>query len=217
MRKKINRFTLMELMAAMAVLTIVGALAASTFAAFLRGWERSNKIAAELREYRAIDSVADNLLRNMIPFQWLDGNNEKHYLFEGLSNEIFFTARRRNYEKDKGALVFVRLRLENGDLVALYSFYPRLQWDDDADDPEKWTKEVLATKVRNLSFLYAESDSEKTISFLDEWVEDDHHGVPLATQMLVEWESGRKERWLRRSAGSAADSVLGNRQTSDVL
>ena len=55
------------------------------------------------------------------------------------------------------------------------------------------------------------------MEFLDEWIEDDHEGIPLAVQMEVEWADGSKERWLRRTAGSAANATYGNRRNQSGL
>ena len=65
-------------------------------------------------------------------------------------------------------------------------------------------------------FLFS-ADKYGEVEFLDEWIEDDHEGIPLAVQMEVEWADGSKERWLRRTAGSAANATYGNRKNQSGL
>lgn len=92
---------------------------------------------------------------------------------------------RRTYGNDRGALLFVRLRVEDGELVAEYSSYPRLPWEDEGK--QEYAREVIAKNVRSIRFLYAEEVDEE-IEFEDTWEEDDHEAPPLAIQMTVEWE-----------------------------
>ena len=216
---KHSPFTLVEVVVAMAILVVVGTLIGTASAMFYRAYARSTEITEQMKEYIAIDQVMDQCVRNTIPFQWREKETNKiRYVFQGDPDMVIFSALRRSHANDKGSLIFVRLRLVDDKLAAEYSSYPLLPWDlEENDDPERYTREILTGNVQSVKFLYAERDSDGNIEFLDEWIEDDHNGIPLAIQIEIEWKNGHKERWLRRTAGSAANASYGNRQDQSGL
>ena len=216
--KKVS-FTLVEMVIAMAILILVGSLIGTASLIFYNAYNRTIRQTERLKEFVAIDQVMDQSLRNAIPFQWLNKEeNVKKYVFLGKVDEVIFTSLRRSHGKDQGALIFVRIRLDGTDLIAEYSSYPILPWEIEKEESNtKITREVLTGNVQAVNFLYAERDSEGEIEFVDEWIEEDHDGIPLAIQMEVEWIGGKKERWLRRTAGSAANATYGNRQNQNGL
>lgn len=189
------------------VALIIG-MASSTF---YKTYERTQKHVFMLQQYRGIDAVMDNCVRNMIPFRWpdRDDNDESVLVFDGQSDSIHFTTIRRDYGGGDGAFLFIRLKFEYGELIAEYSPYPRLPNTKYKDELE-YTREVLATSVRNVRFLYAYRNTGDTIEWMDTWDEDTYNYTPLAVQITVEWENGQLESWLRRTAGSGAYSAFGN-------
>lgn len=207
-------FTLVELVVAMAILILIGSLIGTASMIFYNAYSRSTAITEKLKEFMTIDQVMDQCVRNAVPFKWKDQDeNKDKFVFEGKVDQLLFTALRRSHANDNGGLIFVRIRLEESELIAEYSSYPMLPWELEADKSDtKFRREVLARNVMTVSFLYAERNSDGEIEFFDEWIEDDHEGIPLAIQMEVEWKDGKKERWLRRTAGSAANSAYGNRR-----
>ena len=217
---KKSPFTLVEMVVAMGILLLVATLIGTASTMFYRAYNRSVKHTEKMKEYTAIDQVMDQCVRNAIPFKWKnqDKNNQTQYIFQGDPEFVIFPALRRSHANDTGALIFVRLRLLEDQLVAEYSPYPLIPWElEENDNPERYTREVLTKNVQSISFLYAERDSEGNIEFVDEWVEDDHNGIPLAIQIEIEWKDGHKERWLRRTAGSAANASYGNRQNQSIM
>lgn len=207
-------FTLVEMIAAMAVMIFVALIIGTASMSFYNTWARAGKITSFLKSAQAIDRIADNFFRNMIPFKWKDEeDNQEKFVFEGKSDSILFTALRRSYAGDKGGLVFVKLYVENEELIAEYSAYPFLPWEEEGVHPT--TKEVICNNVESVSFLYAEKEEDEDIGmeFLEEWDEEEHEAIPLAVQMTVVWKNGRKEQWLRRTAGVSKYSTLGFRRT----
>ena len=208
-------FTLVEMIAAMAVMVFVGLIIGTASMSFYNTWARTGKITSYLKDVQALDRVSDNFFRNMIPFKWKDeeDNNSEKFVFEGKSDSMLFTALRRSHRGDKGGLIFIKLYVENEELIAEYSPYPYLPWEEEGVHPT--TREVLCSNVESVSFLYAEKDDEKDdgLDFAEEWDEEEHAAIPLAVQMTVTWKNGRQEQWLRRTAGTSKYSTLGYRET----
>ena len=210
-----HAFTLVEMVVAMAVMLMVAMIIGSAGKIFHDGYDRAVRATNRLREYTAIDRIWDGAVRNAVPFKWTDDEGESRFVFEGEPDTLMFTALRRADGDTPGALIFIRLRLEEEELVAYYSYYPRPPWDDEYDeDPDAFSREVIAANIANISFQYAEEgdSDEAEIEWFDTWDEDEHNAIPLAIRMTVEWKDGRKEYWLRRTAGSSLHSSFGRRQ-----
>ena len=210
-----HAFTLVEMVVAMAVMLMVAMIIGSAGKIFHDGYNRAVRATNRLREYTAIDRIWDGAVRNAVPFKWTDDEGESRFVFEGEPDTLMFTALRRADGDTPGALIFIRLRLEEEELVAYYSYYPRPPWDDQYDeDPDSFSREVVAANVASISFQYAEEgdSDEAEIEWFDTWDEDEHNAIPLAIRMTVEWKDGRKEYWLRRTAGSSLHSSFGYRQ-----
>ena len=209
MKHKSN-FTLVELVCAMLVMMVVALVIGTAGSSFYNGYRRSAEATAKLKERMAIDRVWDSALANMLPFKWKDDNNESRYVFEGKSDELLLTTLRRVYGNDPSALVFIRFKVDDEKLIAEYSDYPFLPWEE--DEPSAVTrKEVIAENVSHISFQYADRDDENEIEWLEEWEEEEHQNLPLAIRMTVEWKNGVKEYWLRRTCGVNYNSTFGNR------
>lgn len=212
-KKVVRRFTLIELVVAMAIMMLVAMIIGVSSSTFYNGYQRSQRASARLEEYIAIDRIWDNLIRNMVPFQWVDDEGISRFVFEGEEETLHFVALRRLYGDDPGAFLFVRLFVEDEQLVAEYADYPRVQWDE-SDEMRTWKREIIAREVKAISFQYAELDEEEDeISWEDYWEEEEHAAIPLAVRMCVEWNDGTVEYWLRRVAGAGRNTTLGNRET----
>jgi len=58
-----------------------------------------------------------------------------------------------------------------------------------------------------VSFMYAYLDNNE-LAWGNVWGEEQGTKIPLAIQMSVEWENGRVETWLRRTAGNGFKEKL---------
>ncbi len=209
-----RNFTLIEMVVAMAVMVVVAMIIGTASATFYNAYVRSARSINRLETCLAIDRIFDSLIRNAIPFKWVDDENASRFVFEGNNDSLLFTALRRTYGKDSSAILFVRLLLEDEQLIAEYSNSPILPWSE--ENEQGIEREVIAKNIAAITFEYAEFDEEEGIEWLDVWEEDEHEALPLAIRMTVEWTDGRKEYWLRRLAGIAKDSTFGQRQQSST-
>ena len=211
-------FTLMELVAAAGIMLSVAGIIAFASRSFFRALASAERVSAQLQVYLNIDQVMDGCFRNMIPFNWetTDVNDDTFQVFMGESDYIHFTTLRRSYDDVGGCLFFVRVYVDShtDELVAEYSKFPRLPWYEDDEDAMPYDREVLATDVDRISFLYAGAQ-DNTVIWLEEWNRDNYDFIPMAVQMTVEWKDGTEECWLRRTAASGGNSVYGTLQEID--
>ena len=211
-------FTLMELVAAAGIMLAVAGIIAFASRSFFRALASAERVSAQLQVYLNIDQVMDGCFRNMIPFNWEtdDVNDDTFQVFMGEQDWIHFTTLRRSYDDVGGNLFFVRVYVDDktDELVAEYSKFPRLPWYEDNDDEFPYDREVLATDVDRISFLYAGVEDD-TVIWLEEWDREQYDFIPMAVQMTVEWKDGTEEYWLRRTAASGGNSVYGALQEID--
>lgn len=215
--EKIRCFTLVELVAAMAIMIFVALIIGTASAAFYNAWRRSVRVTDRLKVRQNIDRIMDTCVRNMIPFSWKNEDDQEQVVFSGSREEIFFTARRRAAEGENSAYLFIRLKVnEKQQLVAEYHTLPRFPWQEEGTYEMK--REVLAENVLTVSFLYASLNDEE-ITWDEDWEDYDPDAlqdnqtdillIPLAVQMTVEWQDGSTEVWLRRTAAASRYSRFG--------
>ena len=208
-----NRFTLIGLVVAMAVMIVVAMIIGTAGHTFYNAYTRSLRTTRLLKTYMAIDRIWDTCVRNMVPFKWKDEDGASRFIFEGTEDTLLFTALRRAHGDDPNGLIFVKLEVENSKLVARSSFYPMRFWLEDEVTDQKIEKEILAENVKEITFEYAEMNSDGDgIEWCESWEEEEHAAIPLAVRMKVEWLDGSVEYWLRRTAGVDFKSTFGNRE-----
>jgi len=214
MNRRRSIFTLIELVVAIGILVMVATIVGMAGASFYQAYERSLRVTAKLKSFMAVDNLMDTHIRNMIPFKWKDEEGTSRLLFDGEENRIMFATLRRSYGDRPGALLFVRIFVEDEKLIAEYSPYPRFPWQEDGDESMPFTREVIAENVLQVTFSYAEKSTENSnaVDFLTEYREEENSYLPLAVMMQLEFTDGSTEQWLRRVAGVSKESSYGNRE-----
>ena len=208
---KRRAFTLVEILVAIILLAMVGVIVAGSLAAFQRSYAKVAQLAQRLERNRALDRLAEHM-RNAIPFSWPDEDDDDadRLVFEGGENELWFTCRRRAGADGNGALLFLRVYLDDDhNLKCDYRELPFLPWVDLKD--QDYHTEVIATGVERLRFRYADWNDDDEIDWLDDWDQDDEdyeNRLPPAIQLIVEYTNGETVNYLRRTAGISAFSGL---------
>lgn len=209
---KKSLFTLVELIAAMAVLALIGSASAAALAGFQRSHNKVAMLSERLERNRKLDKVAE-LMGNTIPFFWKDetDDDQEHLVFDGMEDELYFTAMRLPNNEGKGAFIFVRLYVNDDNALACdYKDTPLLPWLESEEQSNIKTV-ILAENVASLTFTYADYDDEDEIEWLEVWDQDDDEyldRLPAAVGFTVEFENGEKLSYLRRTAGLSAFSGL---------
>lgn len=194
-------FTLLEVVVATSLLTLVGMLIAMSVAGFHRSWSQGRKVSQRLERNLAIDRIAETVIRSMVPFRWYnEEEGGEELVFLGEADELWVTAQNRSYGSGS-PFRFVRIYMESGDLLCDYSCTPFLPWAELQD--QVYTTEKIASGVSALVFRYATEDDSGELEWEENWDLDDHDELPLAIQMTIEWEDGTKQRWTRRQAGTS--------------
>jgi type II secretory pathway component PulJ len=201
-------YTLLEMVIAVGIFTMVMITAAMGMVTIQKTWSSVTLQNQKIRSLQVIDSVVDSAFRNAVPFAWNDENFKSRIVFLGDSNRVTLAYRHRINNADEGGIRFISLFLDNGCLVAAYRKTPMLPWDGKTNTAQT-DREILAEKVRSISFLYAERKKDNII-WTSTWDEKSNN-IPLAIQIKVEWTNGDSEVWMRRTAGAGLRETYGVR------
>ena len=205
-------FTLMEVMIAVAIFTMVALALFGFSSGVTRSWEKITLERNRFNELLVVDRALDAIFSNAIPFMWREMDNglrtEKPFVVAGPETLRSATIHRLN-DSQEGALRFVELFVEDGELRAVYSPRPFMDWE--GIDPSWCTVSVLATGVESIAFSYADwssdvsEDWENRLFWRDEWETEDSNrkDIPLAIMATVNWEDGRNQTWIRRTVGNS--------------
>ena len=205
-------FTLVEVVVAVTIFTLVSLALFGFSAGVTRSWTQITEERSRFNELLAADRAIDAIFTHAIPFVWreMDNGTRKETPFiVAQPDALRIACIHRLNDTQEGALRFVELFVEDGQLKALYTDRPFITWEGiDA----AWQKvSVLANDVDSVSFRYADwsgdvSDEWKNRLFWrDEWETEDsgRKDIPLAILMTVTWTDGRQQSWLRRTVGNS--------------
>ena len=207
-----RQFTLLELAIAVTIFMMV-AVALFAFSGHVSSsWGSITTERNRLAELLAMDRTLDSILSNAVPFLWRereDGLVQVVPFIVAEPDVLRIAYLHRLNDTAEGALRFVELFLEDGNLKALYTDRPFINWEDIADDRKKVS--VISTGVESISFLYADFSSDvsnewrERLFWRDVWETEDSErkDIPLAIQIRVKWQDGREESWLRRTMGNS--------------
>ena len=217
--RRIRRFTLIEVLVAVAIFLLVSVALFAFSSGVSRSWEQITVERNRFGELLATDRALDAILSNSIPFMWRD-------MSDGARKEVPFVIAQpdmlriafmhRMNDTREGAIRFAEIYVEDEELRVAYTDRPFLAWED--VDPSWTSISVLATGVESVSFQYADWSGDVSqewkdrLFWRDEWETEDSgcKDIPLAIMITVTWLDGRQQCWVRRTVGNSFRERYGN-------
>ncbi|MDD3118741.1 MAG: hypothetical protein PHQ27_06155 [Victivallales bacterium] len=206
-RRRRHCFTLLEMVMALVILMVMMSTIGMTLLALQRGWHKITLAGNAVRQLQVIDRVVDIAFRNAVPFHWNNAERQEIMVFAGESDTLLLTYLHRIDRAEDGGIRFLRLLCRDHCLTAEYRRAPLLPEPAAAPNSEV---EILSEHVDHIFFRYADI-TDGDLVWYDRWDNDSRRNLPLAIQMTVVWQDGRREIWLRRTAGSGQFQSLGQR------
>ena len=195
-----RHFTLIELVAAAAIMAMITATIGLALNTVYRSWRRADAVHDRLSERLRIDAVVDTTFKNAVPFNWKTPDLKNSLIFSGASDHLLVTCLHRVTPGENAGIRFLKLYREGDKLLASYQSTPIMNWDEAPGDNLR--TEVIAGKIANISFLYADLDQMNgSVQLLSQW-DDSKNYIPKGIQLTIEWKNGEKESWFRRTAGN---------------
>ena len=115
-------FTLLEVMVAMVVLTLIVTSAFGALRLGERSWEAGLERTAETETLRSVASVLQRQLNQVLPLQWSD-KTEKTIAFSGALDRVRFIAPAPQHHGSTGLFEYTLVAEENEDSVSLVLYY----------------------------------------------------------------------------------------------
>ena len=207
-----RQFTLLELAISVTIFMMV-AVALFAFSGHVSSsWGSITTERNRLAELLSMDRTLNSVLSNAVPFLWrerVDGLVQVKPFIVAEADVLRIAYLHRLNDTEEGALRFMELFVEDGDLKALYTDRPFINWEDIADDRKKVS--IISNGVESISFLYADFSSDVSVDWKErlfwrdvwETEESGRKDIPLAIQIRIKWQDGREESWLRRTMGNS--------------
>lgn len=207
---KVLYFTLLEVILAIAIFMLVSSIAIMALTSTEKTLRKITAADNRLEARQLIDRLVNRIFKNAINFTWNDNNLQQQMIFTGKSDELLICYLHRIDPNKKSGIRFLKLFLENNNLVAEYSHIPILPWQS---TNKKITREIIASGINSLSFSYANINLEsKQPNILNSWDNENTSYLPLGIQLEIEWNNGSKDVWFRRTAGAGYEQQLGRRR-----
>ena len=149
-RRREKGFTLLEVLLAMTILSLIAVIIGVSLKLGIRAWERGESDADDSQKLRYIVERLSQQIRSAYPYQMLiDG--EKAIAFKGKSDSVFFVT--SSVKSSEGGLKWISYFVEEGSLMAREGMLP------DKQVMEKITKEGkdLDIDASGLKFEYFSS------------------------------------------------------------
>ncbi len=206
-------FTLLELIIAVSVFTMVSLALYAYSSGVTDSWGRLSTERNRFNEVMELDRAVNSIFPYAVPFLWRDPDSETSQelpFILATDSMLRLAYFHKLNDADEGAIRFVQLELRDGDLLATYTDRPFITWETAPQD--RLQTSILASGVSELHFRYADhindpaEDWNTRLFWREDWDDpdddtDDREDIPLAIQMTVTWEDGRVETWLRRTMG----------------
>jgi hypothetical protein len=195
-----RRFTLTEVLIAVALFAMMAALASASIARTVKSWTSTKKRVNQLNELIFMEKVLQPMVYNSIAFNWKIEDEYQDFFF-GQSDYCRLVYRHALRELDEGSLRFAELTLVDGQLLVRYSSRPWI----DGEEPvfEEDSTSVLTKNVESLEIFYAgeNEENDKAIEWFQEW---ELPQQPLAMRIRITWENGIEENFLWRCGGNSS-------------
>ena len=210
---KKNKFTLIEIIIAVAIFSIVMFTVMISTNAVLQTRSKVSEHKNNLLSYQKLDNLFNSSIRNAIPFHWKNEDNKKVSIFLGESDKINLAYQHRIISASEGGIRFLSLYLEGNNLIAKYRKTPILPWNNEHASNLK--TEVIAKNVELISFLYA-AKNDKEIHLLDSWEFENSFNIPVGISITIKWEDGKEQSWFKRTAGAGLNESFGKRKNDEI-
>lgn len=147
-------FTLIEVIAAMTILSMVTVIIAYGFYLGIDAWNRGDKETVATQKMRVLSGLFHQQLKSAYPYE-LNIDDEKAVIFKGTSDSIMFVTALT--DASVGGFKWVKYSFQNGTLMYNEGVLPDKELDGDPGGKEK----IVDTELEKIEFSYYSSDEQE--------------------------------------------------------
>ncbi len=183
--RNFNGFTLIEVIIAMSLLSLILVLLFSTIFSANKSWHSTERKIEQNDELRLVGNFIQRLVSQNIPLVWIDPDGQR-LIFEGKPHELLFTSTLPSH-RGGGGVQLIRLKInETEDVRHLDLYYRNTSPDNDPFKTNDGDEHVmLIDKITGIVFSYYGSDKrDETPVWRDEWQNDEQ--LPSMISIKIE-------------------------------
>jgi len=169
-------FTLLELIIAITILSLITLIIGSGFRIGIRAWEKGDKETGEIQRLRVLSSMLSQQIRSAHPYKMkFEDRDEPAVLFTGESHSLMFVTTLT--DQSYGGFKWVKYLFREGNLLYKEGLLP----DKKLEEKIKGGEEIMDTDVDEIGFAYLSDDGE----WKDSW--DYGNNLPRAVQVKISY------------------------------
>lgn len=174
-RSQENGFTLLELIVAMTILSLVAVLIGSGFRLALDSWKKGETETDWTQRLRVLSGNMSRQLKSAYPYK-MKVDDETKVLFEGDSDSVIFASAFN--DQSYGGFKWIRYSYKDGDFLYKEGLLP----DKELTEKISGKEEIIDSDLEEVRFEYFSSED-------DEWKEswDSEDGLPGAVRVKISY------------------------------
>lgn len=185
-------FTLIEVIIAMTILSLILVLLFSTLFTANRSWQSTERRITQNDELRLVGHFIQRQISQAIPLMWID-KDERQLIFKGKNNELRFTSTLPAH-RGGGGIQIITLKINQTDEANHLDLYYRYATPDaspfeENDDIEQVTLLENIDSIE-LSYFGREKIDEDPV-WRDEWKNDEF--LPLLISLKIHTVEGNRD------------------------
>jgi general secretion pathway protein J len=170
-RDRIKGFTLLELILAIAILSLITLIIGSGFRLGINAWQRGETEASETQRLRVLSGLLSQQLKSAYPYR-MKVEDKEVVIFKGESNSILFVT--TLVDPSVGGFKWVRYLYKDGTLLYKEGILPDKRLFERISGEE----EIIDSNIGEVKFTYLSSETE-------EWEESWELGKGLPRSVRV--------------------------------
>jgi general secretion pathway protein J len=167
-------FTLLELIIALTILTMVTVIIGSGLRISVRAWDKGEAETGETQRLRILSGMISQQIKSAYPYK-VELDNEEVVLFEGKEDSLLFATALA--DDSTGGMKWVRYEYRDGTLYYNEGILPDKKLDESIDSGA----DVLDSDVGYVKFEYLDEED----SWSDSWDRGD--GIPVAVRVKISY------------------------------
>ncbi|MBL1140415.1 MAG: prepilin-type N-terminal cleavage/methylation domain-containing protein [Proteobacteria bacterium] len=191
--KNDSGFTLIEVIIAMTILSLILVLLFSTLFTANRSWQSTERKISQNDELRLVGYFIQRQLSQNVPLMWVS-KEERRLIFEGKSNELRFTSSLPAH-RGGGGIQIITLKVNQTDNASHLDLHYRNANTDSSPfkDHETDEKTTLLENIDAIELSYFGSDKiDEDPVWRDEWQNDELLPIMISLKVYI---SDKSQHW----------------------
>ena len=169
---QLQGFTLLELIIALTILTLVTLIVASGLRIAIKAWDKGEFETEETQRLRILSGMFSYQLKSAYPYK-IKTEDGENIVFMGTKNSLLFVT--TVADREMGGLKWVKYTYKEGNLFYNEGILPDKELEKTTEDDG----EIIDTEINKMEFEYLDQEGE----WKDSW--EDEESLPQAVRVSI--------------------------------